>query len=202
MRETGHRREDESQKAQSVQIITPFFSLARRLRCCTRKQLGAGELHRGLLGHHTDREFARQVSARQLEVLGRVGLVDVDDGGLCLVAPCASSSRESSETSSVSGTPRGVVIGSHGHPPLPCSRVFLYQRRTLPPTIRARKAGLYVICITYEQEVVRNHAGCGASTVPMWSHKSPRARPSVSTVGCSAAATTCPPRSCSRSWPW
>src|SRR6202046_4945535 len=29
----------QTQPAQSVQIITPFFSLASRLRCCTKKQL-------------------------------------------------------------------------------------------------------------------------------------------------------------------
>lgn len=55
----------------------------------------------GLLRHDTHGQFLTgQVCARQFEGLRGVRLVDVDDGGLRLVAACLQFFEESSDTSS------------------------------------------------------------------------------------------------------
>ena len=113
----------------------------------------AGELI-GLLGHHPDREFlARQVSAGQLEVLGRVGFIDINDGGLRLVASCFQFLQRVLGNLVSLRTPRGVVIGSHGHPLRYLAAELCTSVERIYQMIRAQKARrLYVICITYASD--------------------------------------------------
>ena len=158
-----------TQAAQSVQIITPFFSLASRLRWCTRKQLEQVNSSACLGTTRTDSsspdrsapgssKFSADRSRRhrRRRIAPRCG------------APSVLLERVLGHLVGLR-TPWGVVVGSHrspGSPPQPCDRA-LYQRRTHPPNDSCPKITGLFMCDLHHTIGVRRRACSSAAWVPL-----------------------------------